>query len=114
MNVRGLSRCQAQLLEKLGDQYRVNRIDGANCIYRDFGDHDVEICGCRTKRALYHIFVWQKKPGMEIVERFMDLPHDDELVVDLLGRIAMKYDGAMAGGSMEHRVKERQEAADLE
>ena len=93
MNVRGLSRCQAQLLEKLGDQYRVNRIDGVYCIYRDFGDHDVEICGGRTKRALYHIFVWQKKPGMEIVERFMDLPHDDELVVDLLGRIAMKYDG---------------------
>ena len=23
----------------------------------------------------------------------MDLPHDDDLVVDLLGRIAMKYDG---------------------
>ena len=39
------------------------------------------------------IFVWQKKPGMEIVERFMDLPHDDDLVVDLLSRIAMKYDG---------------------
>ena len=65
----------------------------SSCIYRDFGDHDVEICGGRTKRALYHIFVWQKKPGMEIVERFMDLPHDDDLVVDLLGRIAMKYDG---------------------
>ena len=114
MNARGLSRCQRQLLEELGDQYSVNRIDGANCIYRDFGDHDVEICGGRTKRALYHIFVWQKKPGMEIVERFMDLPHDDDLVVDLLGRIAMKYDGAMAGESMEDGVKERQEAADLE
>ena len=93
MKARGLSRCQRQLLEELGEQYCVNRIDGANCIYRDFGDHDVEICGGRTKRALYHIFVWQKKPGMEIVERFMDLPHDDDLVVDLLGRIAMKYDG---------------------
>ena len=63
MNVRGLSRCQALLLGKLGDPYRVNRIDGASCIYRDFGDHDVEICGGRTKRALYHIFVWRKKPG---------------------------------------------------
>ena len=93
MNVRGLSRCQALLLGKLGDPYRVNRIDGASCIYRDFGDHDVEICGGRTKRALFHIFVWRKKPAMEIVERYMDLPHDDDLVVDLLGRIAMKYDG---------------------
>lgn len=45
------------------------------------------------RSALYHIYVWQKKPGMEIVERFMDLPHDDDLVVDLLRRVAMKYDG---------------------
>ena len=93
MNVRGLSRCQAQLLEKLGEQYRVNRIDGEYCIYRDFGDHDVEICGGRTKRAPFHIFVWRKEPTIEIVGRYMDLPHDDDLVVDLLGRIAMKYDG---------------------
>ena len=76
MNARGLSRCQRQLLEELGEQYCVNRIDGANCIYRDFGDHDVDICGGRTIRAPFHIFVWQKKPHLEIVERFMDLPHD--------------------------------------
>lgn len=48
MNGRGLSRCQASLLEKLGDPYRANRIDGSGCIYRDFGDDDVEICGGRT------------------------------------------------------------------
>lgn len=33
MNTRGLSRCQRQLLEELGEQYCVNRIDGAKCIY---------------------------------------------------------------------------------
>ena len=93
MSVRGLSRCQAQLLEKLGEQYRVNRIDGEYCIYRDFGDHDVVICGGRTKRAPFHIFVWRKEPTIEIVGRYMDLPHDEGLVVDLLSRIAMKYDG---------------------
>ena len=52
MNAKRLSRCQQQLLGKLGDPYRANRIDGAGCIYRDFGDEDVEICGSRTKRAL--------------------------------------------------------------
>ena len=60
MNAKRLSRCQQQLLGKLGDPYRANRIDGAGCIYRDFGDDDVEICGGRTKRALYPIFVWLK------------------------------------------------------
>ena len=92
MKGRGLSRCQAFLLGKLGDPYRANRIDGACCIYRDFGDYDVEICGGRTKRALYHIFVWRKKPVMKIVERYMDLPHDDELVESLLQQIAQRYD----------------------
>ena len=92
MNARGLSRCQRQLLEELGEQYCVNRIDGANCIYRDFGDHDVEICGGRTIRAPFHIFVWQKKPHLEIVERFMDLPHDCKQVVVLLQQIAQRYD----------------------
>lgn len=92
MNGRGLSRRQAFLLEKLGDPYRVNRIDGAGCIYRDFGDYDVEICGGRTKRAPYHIFVWRKKPAMKIVERYMDLPHDDELVTALLQQIAQRYE----------------------
>lgn len=48
------------LLGKLGDPYRVNRIDGANCIYRDFGDHDVEICGGRTKRAIPHLRMAEK------------------------------------------------------
>ena len=70
MKGRGLSRCQAFLLGKLGDPYRANRIDGACCIYRDFGDYDVEICSGRTKRALYHIFIWRKKPVMKIVERY--------------------------------------------
>ena len=64
----------------------------AGYISSDFGDVDVEICGGRTKRALYHIFVWRKKPVMKIVERYMDLPHDDELVASLLQQIAQRYD----------------------
>lgn len=92
MKAMGLSRCQWKLLEELGDAYCANRIDGASCIYRDYGDHDVEICGGRTIRAPFHIFVWQKKPHLEIVERFMDLPHDCKQVAALLQQIAQRYD----------------------
>jgi len=52
----------------------------------------VEICGGRTIRAPFHIFVWQKKPHLEIVERFMDLPHDCKQVAVLLQQIAQRYD----------------------
>lgn len=92
MKAMGLSRCQWKLLEELGDAYCANRIDGASCIYRDYGDHDVEICGGRTIRAPFHIFVWQKKPHLEIVKRFMDLPHDCKQVAALLQQIAQRYD----------------------
>ena len=92
MKAMGLSRCQWKLLEELGDAYCANRIDGANCIYRDYGNHDLEICGGRTTHAPIHVFVWQKKPHMEIVERFLDLPHDCKQLVDLLCQIAQKYD----------------------
>ena len=42
--------------------------------------------------SLIHVFVWQKKPHMEIVERFLDLPHDCKQLVELLCQIAQKYD----------------------
>ena len=37
MKAMGLSRCQWKLLEELGDAYCANRIDGASCIYLDYG-----------------------------------------------------------------------------
>lgn len=88
----GLSRCQRQMMEQLGDAYRENRIDGASCVYRDFGDYDVEICGGRTLRAPFHIFVWRKKPHMEIVQRYLDVPHDGRQVAALLREIELQYD----------------------
>ena len=36
-----LTGCQQDLLDYLGKQYTVKRIDGLDCIYRDFGDYDV-------------------------------------------------------------------------
>lgn len=87
----GLSRCQRQMMEQLGDSYRENRIDGASCVYRDFGDYDVEICGGRTQRAPFHIFVWKKKPHLEIVQRYLDVPHDGRQVAALLREIEGQY-----------------------
>ena len=86
MKAMGLSRCQWKLLEELGDAYC------ASCIYRDYGNHDLEICGGRTTHAPIHVFVWQKKPHMEIVERFLDLPHDCKQLVELLCQLTQKYD----------------------
>jgi len=93
----GLSRCQRQMMEQLGDEYCENRIDGAGCVYRDFGDYDVEICGGRTLRAPFHIFVWQKKPHMEIVQRYLDVPHDGRQVAALLREIELQYDNDNGG-----------------
>lgn len=92
MNKNTLTRSQLELLDYLGTQYTVKRIDGLDCIYRDFGNYDVEVCGGRTIRRRFHIFVWKKKGGYEIVQRFMDLPHDLQLMSDLLQLIAQLYD----------------------
>ena len=51
MNKNTLTRSQLELLDYLGTQYTVKRIDGLDCIYRDFGDYDVEVCGGKTNRA---------------------------------------------------------------
>ena len=92
MNKNTLTRSQLELLDFLGTQYTVKRIDGLDCIYRDFGDYDVEVCGGKTNRARFHIFVWRKNGGYEIVQRFMDLPHSLPLIAELLQLIALQYD----------------------
>ena len=85
-----LTHYQRQLLKYLGKDYTVNVIDGAECVYRDLGDYDVEIIGGRTKRGKFHIFVW-KKDRMEIVERIFDIPHEFVIMEVLLNRIALRY-----------------------
>ena len=92
MNKNTLTRSQLELLDYLGTQYTVKRIDGLDCIYRDFGDYDVEVCGGKNNRARFHIFVWKKNGGYEIVQRFMDLPHSLPLIAELLQLIALQYD----------------------
>lgn len=97
-----LTGCQQDLLDYLGKQYTVKRIDGLDCIYRDFGDYDVEVCGGRTIRARFHIFVWKTKGGYEIVHRFMDLPHSLPLIAELLQLIARLYAPSKKEASYAH------------
>lgn len=42
--------------------------------------------------APFHIFVWRKKPHMEIVQRYLDVPHDGRQVIALLREIELQYD----------------------
>ena len=87
-----LTGCQQDLLDYLGKQYTVKRIDGLDCIYRDFGDYDVEISGGGGSLTKLHISGWATEGGDEIVHRFMDLPHSLPLMAELLQLIARLYD----------------------
>lgn len=60
------------MLTALGPNYRVKRIDMEDCPYRDLGDFDIEISGCRKRKGPFHVFVWQKSP-LTIVHRKLDL-----------------------------------------
>lgn len=63
-----------KLLAELGNAYSVKQIDRVECIYRDFGGYDMEICG-----GSYHddfaVYIWSKHPQV-IVQRHM-FPSDD-------------------------------------
>lgn len=48
------------LLEELGPNYHIQAIDFEDCIYRDLGDYDIEISGCRKKNGPFSVFVWLK------------------------------------------------------
>lgn len=86
-----LSRSQQELLNHLGSNYTTRRIDLENCIYRDYGNYNVEVSGGHTKRSKFAVFVWQRKPHLEIVERYLDIPHDYGKVACLLADITARF-----------------------
>ena len=86
-----LSPRQKLLLSYLGSDYRKNRIDGENVIYRDLGDYDIEISGCHTKKQPVAIFVWNKADLRRTVESHTRLPQDYEMVKTLLDDIVKRY-----------------------
>lgn len=93
MNCKGLSKSQRVLLEKLGDKYEAKTIDYERCIYREFGDYDVEVSGGHKSPARFRIYVWQRKPRLTIVEKYFDVPRNADRIVDLLTDIANRYEG---------------------
>ena len=86
-----LSPRQEELLAFLGEDYCRNVIDGEPVIYRDFGAYDVEISGGHRKKQPVSIYVWQKRPHMEIIERYKHVNSGFEDIEVLLNDIALRY-----------------------
>ena len=84
---------QRELLAFLGNDYTAKVIDQSESIYRDLGDYDIEVIGGCTRRNKFHVFLWQRKPNVEIIERFLDLPHDFAIVKGLTDDMSRRYCG---------------------
>lgn len=48
------------MLNELGQNYGIQTIDMEDCIYRDLGDYEIEISGCRKKNGPFSVFIWLK------------------------------------------------------
>lgn len=83
-----------QMLEELGTKYSIKMIDFEYCLYRDFGQYDVEISGCNNnkKHKEIKVFVWSKSP-MRIVYKSQVLTNLPMLKGELLF-IEAEYTGA--------------------
>ena len=89
----GLTKQQQGLLYFPGDDYSVKVIDQAACVYRDLGDHDIEVIGGCTRRDKFHVFLWQRKPYLEVVERYLDIPHNFDRVARIAAELTRRYLG---------------------
>ena len=79
-----------KLLSRLGPNYAASIIDGEPCVYRDLGDYDIEISGGSYRRPFY-IFVWQKCPHLEIVERYKNVSNNFDEMEALLNEITLRF-----------------------
>jgi hypothetical protein len=83
----------SKIKDYLGDSYEIRTIDGEFVIYRDLGEgHDIEVSGLdhdgKTIKAI--VYVWRKKPGLEIMEIYEKI-HNLIDLKDLLGFISTAY-----------------------
>ena len=86
-----LDTVQRELCRKLGDEYRIMRIDYEKVIYRDFGNgFNVEISGTHTtsekKRATIYLWYGDRIDSCLIVRKVKDVAREDihEVVEELL------------------------------
>ncbi len=98
-----LSLRQKFLIAYLGEEYTENYIDKEPVIYRDFGDHDVEISGGHTKEQTISIFVWSKAPR-QIVEAHVRLPQHLRQIKLLLEDITTRYTNKEENDNEEDHV----------
>ena len=99
-----LTKSQKQLLDYLGKDFSTKVIDWELCLYRKFIDYDVEISGGYYRRP-FNIYVWRINPHYEIIERHFKVPHNYEVVKNLLDDISSRYqnlssDSANAPGEL--------------
>ena len=85
-----LCKRKKELLTHLGPNYESRIIDGEPCVYRDLGDYDIEISGGSYRRPFY-IFVWQKRPHLEIVERYKNISNNFDEIEALLNEITLRF-----------------------
>mgnify|MGYP001029479055 CR=1 FL=1 len=86
-----LSAGKQRLLNYLGKPYTTKVIDLERCVYLDMGDYDIEISRGRTTRAHFDIYVWKKKGGLEIVERYFRVKNNLARIKVLLDDIRSRY-----------------------
>lgn len=92
---------QRALLKYLGPDYRKQLFDLGQVIYRDLGTYDIEISGGHGKRDPFAIYVWLKE-WPRIVERHLRLPHDHEMIKELLDDIVKRYSNMPVEESVSH------------
>ncbi|MBQ8491303.1 MAG: hypothetical protein IJ858_06645 [Acidaminococcaceae bacterium] len=80
-------------LKELGPDYSIQVIDREQVIYHKINDNfDIEVSGLDNNRKAPSIviFVWQLKPGKQIVETIKDV-HTISHLADTLYELRQKY-----------------------
>ena len=86
-----LTKNKQELLNYLGKEYNAKNIDMEPCIYRDFGDYDIELSGAHKKGLPATIFFWDKRDGFHVVETIKIKDGNFECIKKELDRLIQKY-----------------------
>ena len=81
------------ILKDLGPAYSIQTIDNERVIYHKINDcYDIEVSGLDShkKNPTIVIYVWQLKPGKQIVERIEGI-HTISHLADTLVELRRKY-----------------------
>ena len=94
---RSLSKKAQELLSQLGKPWTKKVIDLELCVYRDLGEYEIEV-SCYGSPT-FDLYVWQKSPGLHIVEKRFGLERGSA-VYNACRELEAKYSdpGAAGGG----------------